>query len=660
MNHKICAVVVLAALLILSLAGCDEDDDTITGGQQDITPPSVRISITSDTPTIQPGSELEVTAYGEAGSSDLTKIKLAFSGAVTTYDSSLIDPPAQRVTKIFRADMPVIIEADPSVTVRVTATDESDNSRDAVHEFSLLDDIKPQLSLNRSGPEAYRHGDTVRIYYTASDDIALYYMIVKTSGAFAITDTVHWQYPYEDYRQGTSEIIIPEGVPLDTTFEVTAELYDGSLNTDTAALNEPVILDDIKAPEISLRIPPDSLARLGDTLEVWVVGRDLYSLANLGISFWGMTTGSDSLISDSLAPIDSARFAIYIPPGISLPYYSVIISAFGVDADGNRGVLADVWVPVEGRIRVSQATSTVINAPIYDIVMDDARNRACLINTYDNRVDFYDLTSKTITGSVQVESDPVQGSIVGDRLVVVNRGSNSVSIIDLSGPEPAMDTSVYVSAYMDDRCKTPVCVGALANNKAYVAFAFNGSGWCGFVEVDLETYTVLLTNWGEMASPLMRLETTGNKRYALIASGNSSGGPIWRYDSQTDEVLKRGFSFFIGNLYCDFDGQEFIVRSDLYNNEFIKIGSVRLGSYSISGACFSYYADEIFINYGHQLGIYDIETKVAIEAAQLYTDYGYPTVFTIAVNAVANRFLVAAQSPAGQYLLYDIPVEPPL
>jgi hypothetical protein len=645
---------IVTALLLCILCGCDEDDDPITGTEEEVAP-SISITVTSDTESIRPGSELEVTAYGLAGSANLVKVRSVFSGAVNQADSSLIDPPATRVTRIFNATMPVILEGTKDVSIGVTIFDDAGNSRDAIHEFSLLDNEAPDLTLSHSGPEVYMRGDTIPVEYLATDDIGLYYMFVRTSGAFEIEDTIRWSHPYPVIAEGIHKIVIPDDAPLESTIMVDGELLDGSLNSNISALSEPILVDDIIAPEISVRVPPDRLARMGDTLKLWVVGQDRHLLSCLGIELSGAIVEHDSLCSDTFHGLDSVCFPIYIPSGI-YSTSTIRVAGFGYDRRGNASQPESgdhIELSLEGRIRFSQRHRTQLTGTIIDMVIDDDRNLAYLVNIDQNRVDLYSLTNRTIVGNVPVGIEPRQASLTHDRtrLLVVNKFSYTVSVIDLTGPEPVLDTNVYVSEAVGSPSAPLLCVGALANNKAYVALNY------GFAEIDLETYGVTPTDWGGMRSPAF-METSGNKRYVIVGTGSTSAGPAWLYDSATDQLIKTNVDWYVCSVACDFNGINFEINSILYDNTMSRIGFIRLGSSSVSKTVFTSDGLEAVVSRRRTLGLFDMETMSGIEAIPLPYKFYTSSIKDIVITHPADRLLISIESGLGEHVVYDIPIEP--
>jgi len=89
--------------------------------------------------------------------------------------------------------------------------------------------------------------------------------------------------------------------------------------------------------------------------------------------------------------------------------------------------------PDQRGIVIPVETGTTASEGIYDILVDELRDRVYLLNSGFNRIDVYDRSRQTFLAPIEVGQLPHQMALAGDRrrLYVANSGGESISIVDL-------------------------------------------------------------------------------------------------------------------------------------------------------------------------------------------------------------------------------------
>jgi YVTN family beta-propeller protein len=186
-----------------------------------------------------------------------------------------------------------------------------------------------------------------------------------------------------------------------------------------------------------------------------------------------------------------------------------------------------------------------------DVVIDPTSTFAYISNPPLNRVEVLRLSTGTLEAPIPVGSSPsgLDLTPAGDLLYVADRGSSFVSVVNVATRTELRRIAVP-SGFSAD---TPYSIAVLANRKALLTTTFNGTGFgAEMYEINLDTDAVVNRNDFSVGATTERtmIRASADRQSAVIVVGDSSAGPIVRYDAPTNtfspETTTAGFRGNVG------------------------------------------------------------------------------------------------------------------
>lgn len=261
-------------------------------------------------------------------------------------------------------------------------------------------------------------------------------------------------------------IVLPEA-PQDTTlihaFVVPETAPDGKLILEITASNAdgytagwaqttfeietpPVVVDsDPPKLEFAQAIPQ----HVGDGQQITIRARDASGIKKIGILVLAYNTPSvlyeDSVTFASSDTVMTHPFVFVI--GQDFPFGLGRLTAWAEDEVGNRGWFNFAGDPAKDLTDASFLTLTIVAGHLYEhadagdfngIVHHAGRGEIYVANGRRNRIEIFDLASKSFVGGIPVGSNPSSLAILPDpmglptdRMVVANSGGTSFSVVDV-------------------------------------------------------------------------------------------------------------------------------------------------------------------------------------------------------------------------------------
>lgn len=448
-----------ALVCALAVWGCNEQQ-LAPGVSRDLAPPTVQILKTAgDTMDVKQGLTFSVSAQDNLA---LKSISIVLTGGLNkTYDVSFTQVTTSTTVPISES-FPANTTVGGDVVITVTASDGAGNAAQAVVDSVFLKNdqaltvrlLTPQNNAQTSA------GRSLPIEVMAKQVQGVRKLGWITSGAFAspIGDSLTFTSGFSDSLVFADTLTLPAS-PTTGTFQITAFAVDSSLRRATAT---PVTIliqstaNDVTPPTVTFQV--DKRVEVDDTITV--TATDPSGIERLGwtaTDLNGNVVGGDSAtgLSTSITNV-TRRWALGF--GFANLPQSVIVSAFAVDGNGNRGssVAPSAPAPSAGPQRAAQAngidTILVVNGVtrplpnggrVVDAIFNSRLNagEVYLTNVERNRLEVFQLADSSFDpAGIAVGAQPVGIALwprdtlgdFGDTVVVANSGGTNLSIVDVA------------------------------------------------------------------------------------------------------------------------------------------------------------------------------------------------------------------------------------
>ncbi|MBX3166920.1 MAG: hypothetical protein KF760_05895 [Candidatus Eremiobacteraeota bacterium] len=180
-----------------------------------------------------------------------------------------------------------------------------------------------------------------------------------------------------------------------------------------------------------------------------------------------------------------------------------------------------------------QVQRTEVTGTLDRMVLDAVRQRVYISNTSANQVEVYDLNQRAMLPAIACGGSP-QGldlSADGRYLVVCPSAESKIQMIDLTTALPTpVDVPMPPPRWGTNR---PRYVACAANGKAFFGCVYNGSGFTDMWELDLASQSITRRTERLIDNPTY-IRASGDRKTLAFAEGNSSGGEIFLYDSDSN------------------------------------------------------------------------------------------------------------------------------
>ena len=256
-------------------------------------------------------------------------------------------------------------------------------------------------------------------------------------------------------------------------------------------------------------------------------------------------------------------------------------------SDGGNATSQDLIVDVTDP--VSYPTRKIpIWGTLGEGVYDPAAGFLYVANSTMNQVEVIRVADSTRLDPIPVGSAPwgIDLNAASTKMVVCPSESELVQVVDLLAIPPSVSQSVALIGGLFDH-REPFSVAVAANDHAFIAPWYAGSGWVNVQDLDLATnlITERLDTWGSVSEPCY-LRASGDRSALFIGEGDIFSGEIFIYDSPTDTFGPDiGTSSFISGIDANGDGTRFMVAPvspgiAVYDDSLTLVGSFS-GSFGI-------------------------------------------------------------------------------
>lgn len=320
-----CRATVFLIVASLGLAACGADRALLA---PDPAPPVVSAAVDPD--SLIPGQAFTatVTATPPAGER-LAWVKIQVAGLVTAVDSVPVDAvgPAT-ITRVY--DVPRTAGTG-TITITASGATLRGRARSSEASVAVTDAGVPAVELSAPADTALQPGDSLRIAFAASDDIALRYSVVRVTGAFTTTDSV--DHAGASLADHSLRLKVPAEARLGTAVVISAEAVDYAGNRTTKELPA-IAYADLTAPVLSMHTSRErSGGAFGrdEVLTLTLTASDNHKLAWVGYRFAEPLLGADSSATADTSAVGT--LAIPMPATwVGTSDYTV----FATDSSGNR------------------------------------------------------------------------------------------------------------------------------------------------------------------------------------------------------------------------------------------------------------------------------------------------------------------------------------
>ena len=548
----------LSALTVLAAAvACGKDSPTAPPGRvvitTEVTPPSL---IQGQVFTVK------VTATPPEGVR-LTHIKVAVTGVMQAADSAdVLGDGAATITRSWQIPTSA---ANGSITVVGTATTADGGTSRAETNIAVADNTAPSLSQYgiANDPPVFQPGDSIRVFFTASDNVGVKWTTVRISGAMTYADSVT---STSYYTSRSVALAIPPTATLGSSITVTITAGDGAGNKQTVTIGPRQYMD-VKRPSVTASLNGrhgSSGFGPGDTLAVTVAATDNYKLARVGFRLGAPASSGDSVTVSTASTTLSRQ--IVIPAswsGVSS------FTVFAVDSVGNRTELAAGAVTVDNRTRRAPY-AVAVPGDVRDAAFGAKRGQVYLAVPSARTVRVVDIATGALPGDLTFANNPssLDLSLGEDSLLVAQQSTPFVTAVSLS-----------TGARGDIRVLDPadsrgiVNLRLMGNNVMLVSVTFAGSGYGGSIrEYNLSTGAGRTRNTVTELVPIAR---SGNRQRG-VALIDDSCCPIdgLVYDVASDSWMGRGtVSRYFVNVSADYMGTNFLVSGSRFDGSLSSLGT---------------------------------------------------------------------------------------
>lgn len=379
-------------------------------------------------------------------------------------------------------------------------------------------------------------GDTLHVSYTVTSSVGLWQSAVHVAGPCDVTALL----PENLQHSVTHDLAVylPAACSLGVPVSVTAEAFDLDLQQTTRSLALPALVDR-RPPRIYVGVstpynPSAPIASFagyvftGDSLTLLVTAIDNHALHGF---YWEVLPAG---LRDSVLANDSSVFRTVTIPVTPSWVGTIQLRLYAKDALGN---VSDTVSTSPGAIQVGPTvgpppTLTSIPGDITDIAFDPKRAVIYLLQSNSYNIAVFSPASLTVVRNIALTdyAPDFDLSPSGDSIVTVLKNSQSIGIVDLTRPSPALQTIPLPS--LDSTLLLNV---RIANNgRALIPTQhFVLGGGKRLYTYDLATGTLRI----RLDAPDLGSEAGGElersrDRHVIIVNGMA--GAFLRYDAGTD------------------------------------------------------------------------------------------------------------------------------
>lgn len=432
---------VLACVGLTVLVGCNEQR-LQQGFEEDDTAPVVSVVKTAgDTLQLADGIIYAVTATDNLGIKD---VSVALSAGFTSQFDTTFTTAITNVTLNFNTPLPANSTAGGVIVITATVTDGNDNVGTAVDSLFLVN--AQALTVRVLDPQAgavTTPGRQIPVNVQATQNTGIRWVGYTTTGVVTAADSTAYALP--DTAVFSGNLTVPQNAQTGT-FQITGFAEDSSgrrVNSSPVTVTVQEVVQDANPPFVTFSVA----ARAEVTDSITVTANDP---SGVTLIEWfandlnGNLVGSGSTTSGGTLTQVSDTYAL----GFTFTTFPQLIeiSAFGTDANGNRG---EARVDTAVTSRVLRDTITVVNGitkrlpeggTVIDAIFNPKQNEFYLTNRDLNRLEVFRVADTSyVPGGIRVGSEPWglalwpanQAGNYFDTVVVANSGGTNLSIVDV-------------------------------------------------------------------------------------------------------------------------------------------------------------------------------------------------------------------------------------
>ena len=422
--------------------GCNEQK-LQQGFQQDNVAPTVTIQKTAgDTLQLSGGIQFAVQATDNLGLKDLSiTLTAGFAAQIdTTFTSAVTD-----ITVGVDIPLPANSTAGGVIVIDASVTDGNDNTTMVTDSVFLVN--AQALTVRILDPQAgaiTAPGLQIPINIQAAQATGIARVGYTTTGVVTAADSASFTLP--DTALFATTLVVPQNTSSGT-FTIEGFAVDSSGRRATSSLitvNVQQVVQDNVPPFVTFTVP--KRAEVSDSITVsatdpsGVTSIEWFARDLSGTQLSTGTTTSGGQLTQ-LTQTYGLNFNFTTFPQL------VEITAFGTDANGNRG---EARVDTAATSPIFRDTITVVNGitkslpaggAVADAIFNPNQNEFLLTNVQLNRLEVFRLADTSyVAGGIRVGSEPFGIAMwprdtlgnYGDTVVVANSGGTNLSIVDVS------------------------------------------------------------------------------------------------------------------------------------------------------------------------------------------------------------------------------------
>ena len=430
----------------LLLAACNQQPINPIGVSTDTQAPVLTISKTlGDTITVPDGISFSVGAADNLG---LATVSIAMTGGFTGRVDTTFNTAVTSVSIPVGIPLPENTTAGGTIVITATAVDGNDNVTTVIDSLFLVNSQALTVRLLRPSAGAVSSpGLQILIEVQAVQQSGVRTVGYTVAGVVTDSNSIGFSSPLPDSGSFVDTLLVPSGTS-DGTFDIVGFAEDSSARR---AASSPVtvtvqsVQNDQDPPLVTVQIAGrvevrDSITvRATDPSGIQTIGWEAREIVGGTVVGGGTTTVGGTLTEGSQQYNLDFNFA-------TLPQ-TVEITAFGIDANGNRGetsldgVQATASGKVDTAIVVFGITKPLpVGGRVADAVYNRNLNEVYLTNVELNRLEIFQVTDTSfVTSGIPIGSRPwgialwPQDTLGANanQIMVANSGGTNISIVDV-------------------------------------------------------------------------------------------------------------------------------------------------------------------------------------------------------------------------------------
>ncbi len=396
-----------------------------------------------DTLGVADGIKFTIAASDNLG---LRTLSIALSGGFTLRIDSVFSSAVTTITLPIDIPLPVSTTAGGVIVITATAIDGNNNSSVAVDSVFLVNSQALSVRLIRPGVAAVTSpGKQMLVQVDASQNTGIKKVGYTVTGNVTDADSILLGLPLPDTVSFEDTLLVPAAAAAGT-FIISgfAEDSAGRRATSTSVtVTIQSVATDATPPVVTVQVANrgevrDSInVRATDPSGITLIGWLATDRATGGVVGGDSTTSSGALTDFSQTYNLNFMFA-------SFPQ-EVIISAFGVDAAGNRG---EARADTAASAPIKRDTITIVNGitkalpaggRVADAIYNSNLNEIYMTNVELDRLEIFQVTDTSFATGIPIGSRPwgialwprdINGNNA-DSVLVANSGGTNISVVDV-------------------------------------------------------------------------------------------------------------------------------------------------------------------------------------------------------------------------------------